>query len=911
MNFLHMNLGILDSVFGWMVDLVNQVFGAVFILLINLFNLVFGAIMFQIAAILGALVDFFQGVFRSLAGIGTFWDGKNRVITNQDPIFTMITSDVVWKTFLIMLAIAFVLVIIMAIIAIIRNEYNTDKANNTKGGVLGAAVKSIAFFAITPVVTVLGVLGCNMLLRVLDTATGGQETPVSGQVFAASAYGANYMRLTDRFDQFNGLGTIAQGLVEGMNRLFAVTNYGDADSAKSMIYSLNNTLYDTQWVGQEGGKEKIAASVDAAFAQSMVVTDEGNFVALQAAAVANGLTSVLLGGQTTLISNLLSGVGSASLTRLNWTNAPVVAMYYRMSDINYIVLIGGMIMALWVMYTSAFGLMIRLYKCTMLFIVAPPVIALGPMDNMSAFGNWRKQFVGQALGAYGVVIGMNLAFKLITVTNNINLFNPTSASGMAGNMLIHALMSIAALYMMKDFIKMVSGFVGGEDVAAGGADLAKKTVKTGLAVGAIALTGGAAAAGGIASGAIKGAGAIGKGAKALGSQLYHAGEVKDQAGNIQHQNWFARGVDKVGSAGRFVSNSAKAFGNTMLGVDEEGNEKNTFRRRAFGKLKEVGSAAATKVGDAVGGFVDDHITSDVAAAGRKKNYFSILNTVIGAASGGVKTAGGEQGAKWLSGNLGKTIGGMNENNDSELGKLVAMNNARKAQKTFLSGYNAIDTSDEIRSATEEFSRHSTTLGKINGLDKNDPEYSKKRNEILKEDGYKNYSSFMGEYNKSSANLNALTNKGDDYTKSVNDVMKAYFNIDDATFNKMSTQERNEKLSQMAVQAKLTPEQVYEALGKTLEGDKGGLKAPDASTLASALGSVFSEHDQKINQASIDAIASGIAAAISGEAEKMSEKIIGGLKGEDLQSTYAKQTYDSQKRMEELIKQLIDVEKNKK
>lgn len=879
MNFLHMNLGILDSLFGWILDLVNQVIGALFILIINLFNLVFGAAMFMIASILGALTDFFQGVFKSLAGIGTYWDGNKSPLTNQDPIFTMITSDVVWKTFLIMLAIAFVLVILMAIVAIIRNEYNTDKANNTKGGVLGAAVKSIAFFAITPVVTILGVLGCNMLLRVLDTATGGQDTSVSGQVFAASAYGANYMRLDDRFDQFNGLGSIAQGLVEGMNRLFALTNYGDADTAKNSFYHLNNTLYDPNWYGQEGGKEKIAASVDAAFAEGMVIKETEAFVGLQAAAVANGLTSVILGGQTSLISGLISGVGSSSVTRLNWTNAPVVAMYYRLSDINYIVLIGGMIMALYVMYTAAFGLIMRLYKCTMLFIVSPPIIALGPMDNMSAFGNWRKQFVGQALSAYGVVIGMNLAFKLIAVTNNLNLFDPNNAAGMAGNMLIHALMSITALYMMKDFIKMISGFVGGEEASSAGADMAKKVTKTGLAVGAVALTGGVAAAGGALGGL---GGAAGKGvisgAKSLGSKVANS---------------------KVGQG---VGNLIK--GKKVFDKDEDGNNLETFHREG-GLLNNRAARGFKKFSSGSLGVADK---DGVDEAGRKKTLFGLASTSVGALKGLMDNAGLGQFTKWLGGNVGKKFGTMKNDQDSEYGKRVVMEKGRKEQTTFLKSYNALTTPEYVNTAMNDFKKYSTIKQQYDAADAAGNEVEKKK--ILSDNGIKDKKELNTKYKDYADRLDRVTKTGE-YGAGVNEVMKATFNITDADIKNMTAQQRSEHLSMMSTRSELSADQYVQGLGSSLESDgKGGLKAPDADAIANAIKRSLGSTKSKLDEASIDALSRSIAAAISGEADKMSEKIRSGLTGDDLQNATMKQLLDSNKDVKQAILELTEIMKKK-
>ena len=903
MNLLHMNLGILDGVFSWMLNLVNEVIGALFILIINLFNLVFGAAMFMIASILGALTDFFQGVFKSLAGVGTYWQGRNPMPNGSDPVFAMITSDVIWKTFLIMLAIAFVLVILMSIVAIIRNEYNTDKANNTKGGVLGAAVKSIAFFAITPVVTVFGILGCNMLLRVLDTATGGQDTSVSGQVFAASAYGANYMRIEDQFAQFDGLGTIAQGLVEGMNRLFALTNYGDADTAKNSFYHLNNTLYDPSWYGQEGGKEKIAASVDAAFAEGMVIKETEAFKGLQAAAAANGLTSVILGGQTSLISGLVSGIGSANLTRLQWTNAPVVAMYYRLSDINYIVLIGGMVMALYVMYTAAFGLIMRLYKCTMLFMVSPPIIALGPMDNMSAFGNWRKQFVGQALSAYGVVIGMNLAFKLIAVTNNINLFDPTSAAGMAGNMLVHALMSITALFMMKDFIKMVSGFVGGEEASSAGADIAKKVTKTGLAVGAVALTGGAAAS----VGAMKGLGAtgklIGKGAKGLGSKLYHAGEIKaGPAGSeeVVHKNLFAKGADTAKRFGSLAASKARVFGNRVLDAGGKEDGSPTRRRRGWNKLKAGGSA--------VSGFVHDNVTSEQAKEKQKLRMFNMASKGFGA----IKGAGSAIGLDPLFGGIGNIFKKPFEGIGNNLKSSIAIQNIKEQRATeFKANKLSVESAVSDAHSTDRINKlnlardMTSYLEDLNSTDNKkrtgaEQAFSDQMEYLGLKDKYKDADAFR---NNAAKDIQALKVESLN-TDSINAALSKVYGMSEEKAKNLDYTQKVQLVEGLDVLNSMNEKQFAEMIGKGIKGDgKGGLTL-DKDAMADIMSKFYNagkSESQKISNESVSALASAISHSIGGELSKMSDKIIESAKGEDLTNLTMKQLLDEMKGMREDLK----------
>ena len=871
MTFSIMNLGILEGIFSWALNIINEVFAAIFVAIINLFNLVFGAIMFSVSAVLGALADFFQGVFRSLAGLGvTYVDGTE--VTYQDPIFTLITSNVIWKSFLVMIAVAFVLVIIMSIVAIIRNEYNTEKANNTKGGILGTAVKSIAFFAVTPVVTVIGVMGCNTLLRILDRATGSKDVAISSQVFSAAAYGANRIRLMDdsTFNNdfiSNAIGSVANLLVTGMNWVFAPNNVNDG-TYKDAVYSLQGTLYDTSW-----SFEEIAAAIDNAFATNKTV-DKSAYIAIDAKATANGLTSVLLGGQTSMIANLISGAiggvdGNANFTQLSWTNAPMVAIYYQLSSINYIVLLGGMAMVLYIMYTSAFGLIMRLYKCTMLFLVSAPIIAMGPLDNHKAFGNWKTQFIKQALGAYGVVLALNLAFKIISVTNNINLFDPSTVTGRSGNSLIHALMSIVALFMMKDFIKMISDFVGGDDVYSGGSDMAKKATKAGLAVGAVALTGGVAAATGLSTRVLK---------------------------------------------------TANTLGNKL------GTNHDTGKRNRFGKW--IDNQQSTKVGK----FYQKHFSNDALKEGsarRRQTLLNMASTGFSALKGGMDNVGFGKFTKFIGdGPAGKMLENMKKNNESALGKEIIINEKLKEKngiKKSLTDKN-IDQVVEQDSRVQEAQRKEKKLvsiyEKYGHMDSNTVDHKTiaKFQDEMEGIGLKNMGSISAFKEQYGDLLESFAHNKDEVRQQVrtetkakteNNAMKAVFNIDEASIQNMSAEERNEKLHAMNEYLNLDDKTTRKSIESMFKANgKGGLDV-DPTVLAGALGMAIGAKDANISTESINQLASAISSSVRESMDASTEKIAKSLKGEEKTQSLLEQMLGELKGMKSSMNNANQDTKNKK
>ena len=80
------------------------------------------------------------------------------------------------------------------------------------------------------------------------------------------------------------------------------------------------------------------------------------------------------------------------------------------------------------------------------------------MDEGNAFASWRKQFVGDILMAFGAVVGMNIFFLILPFFQSISFFNNSFLDGIMNMIIV-----IAGLTLIKKFIGLVSGFVGGGD----------------------------------------------------------------------------------------------------------------------------------------------------------------------------------------------------------------------------------------------------------------------------------------------------------------------------------------------------------------------------------------------------------------------------------------------------------------
>lgn len=160
-----------------------------------------------------------------------------------------------------------------------------------------------------------------------------------------------------------------------------------------------------------------------------------------------------------------SGVSLASWSFVN--------AWYDLMSINYLVLAVGGIYILYVLGSISFGMVRRLLLLLVLFIISPIVCSLYPHDEGAAVKSWRGKFVQQVLSAYSAVAGMNLFFALTPLMQNIDIGNWGIDNFMGG--LLNLILLIAGLYVVKEVIDLINGFVGGDNAYGTGNTLLKNT----------------------------------------------------------------------------------------------------------------------------------------------------------------------------------------------------------------------------------------------------------------------------------------------------------------------------------------------------------------------------------------------------------------------------------------------------
>ena len=67
----------------------------------------------------------------------------------------------------------------------------------------------------------------------------------------------------------------------------------------------------------------------------------------------------------------------------------------------------------------------RIFNMAMLYIIAPPIIAISPLDGGSKFKQWGIAFIGQCFGVFGTVVAMDImvAFVPIILSSQLKIFD--------------------------------------------------------------------------------------------------------------------------------------------------------------------------------------------------------------------------------------------------------------------------------------------------------------------------------------------------------------------------------------------------------------------------------------------------------------------------------------------------------
>ena len=619
MHFASMSLGILDFLIEWLTTFLIWLIGWVF----DLIFLLFADLLFSVGTCLLEIVDMIQLIFKKLSGLDTYWivqGSKSTKYTGVDPLMSLMTNDDVVQVLITLTLVSVVMVIVAAIIKIIQSEFSSEGAKNSKGAIFGQALKSLMLFLLVPVCCIGGVGISNALLKAINNATNlstGAAT-LGSSIFVSAATNCNRIRSGGNWDK-------------------------DSSYLKAIGYT--GEVNDTN-------REEIADLVDMHFKDN---TLDG---ATLFWAVTNGFITGV--GESAL--NVLNGAAKAQGSivmpgQYYYQSNGIVDMYYNIKEMNFITYIGAALLAAMTMLNVSFGMIMRLFKGLVLYMISPPMIALMPLDGGSAFKSWRKSFIGQVLAAYGTIVALNLLFIILPVVDNLKLFMPlggVSGSFDAGydfngiNSFVSILVTLTGLFMIKDITKMISDMIGADDASAAGAGMAQKVGSTVGKIGAI----GVGAVGGVAMKGLSMAKTAG--AKSLAERAAKESDPTKKAALLAKSQKLTKNAAAWGNTGNKLFQGAKGtLGSAInkgIGSITGGAVKGHFSEETdFAKAQEEKKKRDERLenGEATLG---DWMAHGVSVAGREATKFN------GRLAGAVIGARDEKG-KWVKGGAGWTAGG--------------------------------------------------------------------------------------------------------------------------------------------------------------------------------------------------------------------------------------------------------------
>lgn len=443
---------------------------------------------------------------------------------------------------------ALILLVLATMIAMIKSHYNEDYQTTNPWKYIYAAIKGILTYFIMPVMVVIGLNLSSFILNILDQITAGTDAEkvkaMYGNTIVTNEFQSEKLNDKDCYTYYDFFGAGSPTTSSTMGGMLFKAAAFSANRARMGTISIsaaqitgifgNNSCPDyANCKSDEERKNYIADQIDFAFMNTIKLRD--------------GSEKASMNWWTSKYSDVRYVRGTdftgkrTTMPSFSKYNTTAVWLHYDLWDFQFIVAFGGGVTMVGVMLSVILGLMSRLIKGAALFIIYPPLISLGPLDNFKAFKSWGTQFMQQVLMAYGAILGMNIIMLILPYVQTIQWFGPGAIFGMI-NSIVNMIILIVGILMMKDFIAIVSGFVGGADANSIGNNLkseVQSSVKKGFSTMTTMAGGTARVAGGavrLAGGAVK---AIAKRARAEGDRK--ALDIAEKAGNVNVK------ADKVNS----------------------------------------------------------------------------------------------------------------------------------------------------------------------------------------------------------------------------------------------------------------------------------------------------------------------------------------------------------------------------
>lgn len=476
-------------------------------------------------ACLASAVDAMQSLIRKLAGLDTYFRADTgAAVTKTDPLTEFVygilgfgeNSSIYYALNTVFWSLAIfglIVLVVTTMVAIIKSHYNEDTAQTNPWKYIYTAIKALLTFVIMPIIVIVGLQLTSFVLKTLDNITAGvgseeEITSMYGDSAVArlrSAETADGKKTYTYYDFFGATNPSSNSTFSGM--MFNACMYNANRARQSGGYDLSKMQTILGGFFGKGSEIEAISGSDAKleYAAGQVDYAFANCLQLNSGYSYSSLTSECDGVARVWSVTDWYGASKSTVDGFSKYDVATVWVFYDLWQFNMIVGFAGVFVTFAIMISIVIGLMSRLIKGAALFLVYPSILGIAPLDDFKAFKSWGQMFMQQIMMAFGSIVGMNLLLLILPYVQQIEFFEVAII-----NYIVNVVMMITGLIMAKDFISIVSGFVGGADANASGGEMKGQVagaIKSGVnSVGKVA--------GGVARVTGKTGALVGKGIKA-------------------------------------------------------------------------------------------------------------------------------------------------------------------------------------------------------------------------------------------------------------------------------------------------------------------------------------------------------------------------------------------------------------
>ena len=183
----------------------------------------------------------------------------------------------------------------------------------------------------------------------------------------------------------------------------------------------------------------------------------------------------LIGGQMLITTGNNAFIGSSGeretiermfLTgELDYNKLSVVKQYYDLGEMNFVVgILGGLVMLV-MFVVSSITFIQRIFDIILLYIISPVSVSTIPLDEGNRFRVWKDMLISKILGAYGIILVMNLFFLIMPQVNRMTFFSNRYENGV-----VYILFMIGGAFAITKANLVISQLCGSQ---AGGREFAQ------------------------------------------------------------------------------------------------------------------------------------------------------------------------------------------------------------------------------------------------------------------------------------------------------------------------------------------------------------------------------------------------------------------------------------------------------